>query len=76
MPPRHFGRRPAPSRSRSPHPTSAEQGRRLRAEQPTGQSLIQAGFPDEARTVAQADRVAFRAVLRQGGRARAVGPVH
>eukprot|EP00969_Alexandrium_andersonii_P239369 10566981-Alexandrium_andersonii.AAC.1 len=71
MPPRQLGRRPAPSRGRSPHPTPAEQGRRLLAEQPAGQSLAQAGFPEEARTAAQADRAAFRAVLRQGGRARA-----
>eukprot|EP00969_Alexandrium_andersonii_P261933 11579484-Alexandrium_andersonii.AAC.1 len=71
MPPRHFGRRPAPSRSRSPRPTPAEQGRRLRAERPTGQALVQAGLPDEAQAVVQADRAAFRAVHRQGGRARA-----
>eukprot|EP00969_Alexandrium_andersonii_P081373 3587427-Alexandrium_andersonii.AAC.1 len=64
MPPRQLGHRPATSRSRSPCPTPAEQGRRLRAERPTGQSLTQAGFPEEARTVAQADRAAFRAGLR------------
>eukprot|EP00969_Alexandrium_andersonii_P316650 13989453-Alexandrium_andersonii.AAC.1 len=51
MPPRH--------RSRSPRPAPAEQGRRLRAEQPAGQSLSQAGFPEEARAVALADRAAF-----------------
>eukprot|EP00969_Alexandrium_andersonii_P014930 652613-Alexandrium_andersonii.AAC.1 len=61
MPPRQLGRRSAASRSRSPHPTPAEQGRRLRSEQPAGQSLTQAGFPEEARTVALADRAAFRA---------------
>eukprot|EP00969_Alexandrium_andersonii_P106205 4685167-Alexandrium_andersonii.AAC.1 len=63
MPPRH--------RSRSPHMTPAERGRRLREERAPGQTLTAAGFANEGRVVADADAAAFRGFVQQRGRPRA-----
>eukprot|EP00969_Alexandrium_andersonii_P207751 9177453-Alexandrium_andersonii.AAC.1 len=60
MPPRHFGRRPAPSRSRSPHPAPAERGDGCGQSGPRGRPWFRRA-PNEARAVVQADRAAFRA---------------